>query len=87
MEINNDQSNSIANNDAFVTLIKTAADDREMKDTIKTILDLPAGQRKSVLYKLIENMKKESVPADFTEAIAALSDDAVAGKVREVLKI
>ena len=58
-----------------------------MKATLRTIIDLPTDKRKLVLHGLIEKMKDASLPADFIEAIAALMDDGIAGKVRDVLHL
>lgn len=87
MEINLNQSRPIGDNEAFVLMIITATEDEDVKETIKTILNLPASQRQIVIHQIVEDMKKDSMPADFIEAIAALTDAELAVKIKEVLKI
>lgn len=87
MNINNNQYRSIADNASFVSLIKEAIKDEEIKKTIEIILNLPVAERKIVINKLTEKMKRESVSSDFIEAITSLADEDIANKVREVLKI
>lgn len=67
-------------NDTFVTLIRLAQDDPDMKLKLRDILALPAQQRKSLLKTAIVEMELQSAPAEFIAAIACLVDDELAGK-------
>lgn len=87
MKINNNKPGSIGDNDTFVSMIITASEDREIKEAIKTILNIPTVQRKVLILEIVQTMKNDSVPKDFIAAIAALTDEDIAAKVREVLKI
>jgi hypothetical protein len=76
---------SVANQELFVALIRTAQEDAGIRDRLRAILRQPAFHRKSLLNTLIAELKMQSAPAEFIQAIACLLDDAVARKARELL--
>jgi hypothetical protein len=87
MKTDDNRSRSIGDNEAFVLLIKTATEDEEIRKVIETILGMPTHQRKVLIFQIIEDMKRDSVRADLIEAIAALTDEDIAHRVRGILNI
>lgn len=77
--------NSVAEQEMFVSLIRTAREDADVRGRLRAILHQPAFHRKSMLNTLIGELKMQSAPAEFIQAIACLLDDAVARKARELL--
>ena len=76
---------SVADQELFVSLIRTAREDADIRGRLQAILRQPAFHRKSMLNTLVAELKMQSAPAEFIEAIACLLDDGVARKVRELL--
>jgi hypothetical protein len=76
---------SVGDNDAFVTLVRVAQDDPEIRTTLAAILRQPPFHRKSLINTLIQDMKAQGAPRNLTSAIAELLDDAVAEKVAEAI--
>ena len=76
---------SVADQEMFVSLIRTAREDADIRGRLQAILHQPAFHRKSMLNTLIGELKMQSAPAEFIQAIACLLDDAVARKARELL--
>jgi hypothetical protein len=76
---------SVGDNDAFVTLVRVAQDDPEIRATLAAILRQPPFHRKSLINTLIQDMKAQGAPRNLTSAIAELLDDAVAEKVAEAI--
>ena len=78
---------SVGDNDAFVTLIRTAQEDPEIHATLVAILRQTPFHRKSLLNTLLQDMKAQSAPKHLISAMTELLDDAVAEKVaEEILK-
>ena len=75
----------IADNDVFVTLLRVAREDADVRRTLTWLLRLPPFHRKSMLNTLIHKMKLQQAPADFVAAIEALLDDNVAQKAGETI--
>jgi hypothetical protein len=76
---------TVADNDAFVTLIRVAQDDPEIHQTLVAILRQPPFHRKSLLNTLLQDMRAQGAPKNLISAIAELLDDAVAEKVAEAI--
>jgi hypothetical protein len=76
---------SVADNDAFVTLIRVGQDDPEIHQTLVPILRQPPFHRKSLLNTLLQDMRAQGAPKNLISAIAELLDDAVAEKVAEAI--
>jgi hypothetical protein len=77
---------TIADNDVFVTLMRVAQEDADVRRTLTGLLRQEPFHRKSMLNTLIQTMKLQRAPADFVAAIAALLDDEVAQKAAELIK-
>ena len=76
---------TVGDNDTFVTLIQLAREDPQIGLVLKSILAQPALKRKSLVKALVDDMTRQSAPADFIQAIAALLDDEVARKAAEII--
>ena len=77
---------TVGDNEIFVTLIRVAQEDPDVKKTLSGILGQPPFHRKSLLNTLIEEMKLKGAPVDFVSAIRALLDDDVAQKAKELMQ-
>jgi hypothetical protein len=76
---------SVAENEAFVTLVQVGQEDPEVRQQLTAILRLDNFNRKSALNTFIEQMRLKQAPKEFLSAIACLLDDAVAEKVLETI--
>ena len=76
---------SVADNEVFVTLLRVAKEDSAIRSQLGGILAQPPFHRKSLLNALIAEMKMNSAPTDFVNAIACLLDDAVAARAKELI--
>ena len=85
MKLFRKHSNTVGDNDAFVTLIQVAKEDADIRKQLQAILAQPPFHRKSMLNMLISQMKLKSAPPEFIAAIASLLDDEVATKAMEVI--
>jgi hypothetical protein len=73
-------------NDPFVTLIRVAQEDDEIRKRLFTILTQDRFNRVSILNSYLEEMRLKQAPAEFISAIACLLDDNIAQKALEVLQ-
>lgn len=76
---------TIADNDVFVTLLRVAQEDADVRRTLIGLLRLSPFHRKSRLNTLIQTMKLQHAPEDFVAAVAALLNDDVAQKAVETI--
>lgn len=76
----------VADSEAFVTLIRVAQEDDEIKEQLFAILTLDKFNRESALNSLIEDLRLKEAPRGFVLAIANLLDDDVADKTLAMLK-
>lgn len=74
---------TVGDNDAFVTLVRVAQDDPEIRQTLVVLLGQPPFHRKSLLNTLLQDMRAQGAPKYLTSAMAELLDDDVAEKVAE----
>jgi len=77
---------TVGDNEAFVTLVSAAREDRELLRNLTTVLSLPKFQRHSILNSMIQEMVLRSEEADLIAAVSALLDDDVAAKAAELIK-
>ena len=75
----------IVDNPVFEKLMVIAKQDREVRERLISILDLPATARKSELTILIGKMRMRAAPIDFETAILYLLHDPVAATAVEFL--
>lgn len=76
---------SVGEIEGFVNLLRVACDDPGIYATLEKVLVLPDRQRQGVLFSLIGDIQQQGAPAEFVEAIACLTDDAVAEKAYETI--
>jgi len=77
---------TVGDNQAFVTLLAAARNDRQLSRSLLAILSLPSFQRHSLLNSMLQEMMLRSEEADLIAAVTALLDDAVAARAAELLK-
>ena len=80
------QKHSLADNDVFVTLIRVAQEDADMRRILMGILQQPPFHRRSMLNNAIQTMNLRGAPANFVAAVTALLDDEVAEKAAEMIR-
>jgi hypothetical protein len=86
MKLSNRENRLVAEDEAFVTLIRVAQEDEEIKEQLLAILALDKFNRESALNSLIEDLHLKQAPRAFVSAIANLLDDDVADKTLEILR-
>lgn len=79
------KTQTVADNEEFITLIRVAREDREVRTQLAAILAQPSFHRQSLLNAMISEMKLKAAPLEFINAIACLLDDAIAAKARELI--
>ena len=80
-----DSQNIVSNIDGFIDMLRAACEDKYMNDTLERILSQPDKKRKEIVLLLIEDMTNKSAPNTLVEAIACLTDTAIAEKAYEVI--
>jgi hypothetical protein len=75
----------IVKNEPFVTMIRVAQEDPEIKAWLTGILSLDNFNRKSAVNTLLEQLILEKAPSEFISAIESLRDDQVAQRALEIL--
>jgi len=81
------KNKSIGKNEPFVTLIRVAQEDVEIKRHLLAILSQSKFNRESILNSYLDELCLKQAPQEFISAIACLLDDDVAEKVLEILKL
>ncbi len=76
---------SVAEVDGFVDLLRAACDDPEINATLEKLLAMPDGKRRGLVHAWVTDLLIEKAPKDLIQAVACLSDDAVAEKAYEVI--
>jgi hypothetical protein len=77
--------NTAAENDAFITLMRVAQENPDIRQTLAVILHQPPFHRKSLLNTLIREITLKGAPADFISAMNELLNDDVAEKLAEFI--
>ena len=76
---------SVADIEGFVGLLKAACDDPKINATLERLLAMPDAQRQGVVHAWVTDLLVAEAPRDFIEAVACLSDDAVAEEAYAVI--
>ncbi len=76
---------SVADVEGFVSLLLAACDDPEINATLERLLSMPDDKRQGLVHAWVTDLLIEEAPRDFVQAVACLSDDAVAEKAYEVI--
>jgi len=69
---------SVADIDGFIDMIHAACDDRQMKQTLQSLLSLPNPDRREMIRGLVNKLESEQAPAHLIEAVACLVSDDIA---------
>jgi hypothetical protein len=77
---------SASEEEALITLIHAAREDRKFRREVLKILRLEPFHRKSALGSYISTMELKAAPPSFVQAIALLRDDHVAETARAVIE-
>jgi hypothetical protein len=80
------KARTVGDDETFVSLMRVAQEDPNIRRVILGILAQSPFNRQSMLNTLIAEMKLKSAPVDLIQAIAPLLDDDVANKVAQLLK-
>jgi hypothetical protein len=80
------KKHTLGENDEFVTLMRVAQEDNEIRNRLLAILVQPEFHRKSMLNTFIRDMKLQSAPSEFVSAIQFLLNDSVAERAIDLLK-
>ncbi|UCG81716.1 MAG: hypothetical protein JSV60_05425 [Desulfobacterales bacterium] len=84
--MSNKKDRLVAEDEAFVTLIRVAQEDADVRNQLLAILSLDRFNRESVLNTLVDDLRLKEAPKELVSAIASLLDDDVAKKTLEILK-
>ena len=76
---------SVGDIDSFVRLLQGACEDEAVAARLESILTMPNGQRRAFLHGLLNDLIVADAPTELLEALACLTDDAVAEKAYEVV--
>lgn len=85
MKLFNRKTNSVAEDEAFVTLIRVAQEDADVRNQLLSLLSLDRFNRESALNTLVDDLRLKKAPKELVSAIASLLDDDVAEKTLEIL--
>ena len=77
---------TVGDRESFVTFMRVAQEDPEVRKTLAAILGQPSFHRKSLLNTLVQRMKMQGAPPDLVFAVGALLDDEVAKKANELIQ-
>lgn len=76
---------TVAELEAFVDLLRAACNDPGVNASMEKLLSMPDGKRRGFLHGWITDMMIAGAPQDFVQAIACLTDDAIAEKAYEAI--
>ena len=76
---------SVAEVDGFVSLLMAACNDSKVNATLERLLSMPDEKRRGLVHTWVTDLLIEEAPRDFVQAVACLSDDAIAEKAYEVI--
>lgn len=75
----------IVDNEKFIDLMRVACEKPDVRKKLKIILNLDSFNRQSILNTWLRDLKLQSAPNDFIEALSFFLDDAIAEKALEVI--
>jgi hypothetical protein len=85
MKLFNRKTRSVAEDEAFVTLIRFAQEAADVRNQLLSLLSLDGFNRESALNTLVDDLRLKKAPKELVSAIASLFDDDVAEKTLEIL--
>lgn len=71
--------------DSFISLLMAACADQKVNHALEKLLSMPDEKRRLFVHNWVTDLVVKNAPKNFTQAIACLSDDAVAEKAYEVI--
>ena len=76
---------TVAEIDGFVNLLKAACADAKINATLERLLSMPDERRRGLVHAWVSDLLIAGAPSDLVQAIACLTDDAIAEKAYEVI--
>jgi hypothetical protein len=76
---------SVAEIDSFITMLCVACEDKKINSVLEGLLSQPDERRRGLVHEWVSDLLLRQAPKEFIEAIACLSDDAIAEKAYEVI--
>ena len=76
---------SVAEVEGFVNLLLAACNDEKINATLERLLSQPDRKRQGLVHTWVSDLIIAEAPRDLIEAVACLSDDAIAEKAYEVI--
>jgi len=76
---------TVAEVEGFVDLLLAACNDPGINATLEQLLSLPDQKRQGLVHAWVTDLIIAEAPQDFIQAVACLSDDAIAEKAYEVI--
>jgi hypothetical protein len=80
-----DTPKTVAEIDAFVSLLKAACNDEKVNATLRRLLEMPDARRQGVVHAWVTDLLIDGAPREFTQAVACLMDDAIAERAYEAV--
>lgn len=77
--------NSVGEIETFITMLRTACEDKKMHAWLERLLSMPDQKRQALVHSWVNDMLIAQAPRDFVQAVACLLDDRVAEKAYEVI--
>ena len=77
---------SDSDDSAFIGIMRVAREDPSVRATLITILSLENFQRSSALGSLVDQMKLQSAPKEFVDALELFHRDEIAVKALKMLQ-
>ena len=76
---------SVAEVEGFVDLLRAACEDSRVNDILEHLLSRPDIERQGMVHAWVTDLIIAEAPRELVQAVACLSDDAVAEKAYEVI--
>lgn len=76
---------TVAEVDGFINLLRAACEDSKVNSALVQLLSMPDEKRRGRVHAWVTDLLIEEAPRDFVQAIACLTDDAIAEKAFEVI--
>jgi len=76
---------TVAEVEGFVGLLVAACNDPKINATLERLLSMPDEKRQGLVHTWVTDLLIEKAPQDFIQAVACLSDNAIAEKAYEVI--
>lgn len=80
-----ENAKTFADVDGFINMLRGACEDKEMYQTLETILTQPDDKRKQLLHALIDNLRAKNAPRELIDAFVCLLDNEAAEKAYTVI--